>query len=147
MKVLKKILYLGAAVLLLAFAVGAVNCWSPGSGLHIVYIDYANNTDEVAVVFNASPAPIDLTDYVLKSQGNQQFIFRSSAVNPQTPSIGAFDVVRIHSPSCQHLQDPRDFNWVNKDGSCRHSNVWNDNGDKAQLFAPDGSLIAEYSYP
>jgi len=148
MNAVKRILlYPAAAVLLFAFVGGALLSSGSGPGLRIVYIDYANNQDEVAVLFNASPSPVDLTGYRLTSEGGQGFIFVSSTVNPQTPSIGAYDVVRVHVASCLVQRDPRDFNWVTKQGACYKANVWNDKGDKAILFDPRNVPVAEYSFP
>lgn len=134
------------ALLLLVSAVALQA--SAESGLQIIYIEYANNADEIVVLFNATPSDIDLTGYKIWSHGGQEFVFQKTALNPQDPVIRAFDVVRVHSVYCGTFENPRDFNWVNKDGSCRQSAVWNDDGDVARLFPPGSDVaIATLTYP
>lgn len=133
-------------VLLLLVSAVALQA-SSESGLQIIYIEYANNADEIVVLFNATPFDIDLTGYRIWSYGGQEFVFQKTALNPQDPVIRAFDVVRVHSVYCGAFEDPRDFNWMNKDASCRQSAVWNDDGDQAKLFSPGSDIpISEYSY-
>jgi hypothetical protein len=135
------------ALALLAMALSSVAVCA-ATGLQIIYIDYANNADEIVVIFNASPLVLNLTGYRLWSQGDQEFVFGISELNPQQPVIAAYDVVRIHSGMCNPLSDPRDFRWQKADGSCYLANVWNDSGDIARLFAPGGvTPISEYHYP
>lgn len=118
------------------------------SGLRIIYITYASNQDEVVVIFNANPVSIDMTGYKLWSQGGQQFVFGVSSLNPQTPTIGAFDIVRVHCRMCDVPSDPRDFRWQKVDGGCYQASVWNNKSDSAKLFAPGSDVpINEYSYP
>lgn len=118
------------------------------SGLQILYISYNTNQDEVVVIFNASPYSVDLIGYTLWSQGDQQFVFGETTLNPQPPVIAAFDVIRVHAKMCDVPQTARDFRWATKAGLCYRSNVWNDKGDQAKLYAQgNDNPISVYTYP
>ena len=135
------------AGLVLATAVAMVQA-SPIAALTIVHIEFNNEAGEIIVLFNPNPFDVDLTGYRIWSEGEQEFTFGESAVNPQDPVIRAFDVVRVHSIHCQVFEDARDFNWINKDGSCKQVAVWNNITDVARLFPPEGNApIATFSYP
>lgn len=42
----------------------------------------------------------------------------------------------------------RDYRWLTKEGAGYKSNIWNDAGDVAKLYAPGSDVaISEYSYP
>ena len=114
--------------------------------LCIAYIDYRTNDDEVVVLLNRGREPIDLTGYVLWSDGGQQFTFGVPGLNKQDPIIQPLDIVRVHVKHCDAFEDPRDFIWTNKDGTCRKSNVWNDEGDTGKLISPDEEVIDIYCY-
>ena len=114
--------------------------------LCIVYIDYGTNDDEVVVLLNRGREPINLTGYALWSDGEQKFTFGVSKLNKRDPIIQPLDIVRVHVKHCDSFEDPRDFIWTNKDGTCRKSNVWNDNGDIARLYSPTGDPVDVYCY-
>jgi len=119
---------------------------APNKNLSIAYIDFENNTDEVVILLNIGREEIDLTGYALSSDGGQSFTFHKTVLNCQTPSVKPYDVVRVHSVNCSTFDDPRDYHWSNKDGSCRRACVWNDKGDTARLYDKDSKLLDEYHY-
>jgi len=115
--------------------------------LCIAHIDYRTNDDEVVVLLNRGREPIDLTGFYIWSEGEQKFTFNASGLNEeQDPIIQPLDIVRVHVKHCGPFADPRDFIWINKDGTCRKSNVWNDGGDVGILYSPTDAPLDVYSY-
>ena len=121
---------------------------SPGEGLSILCISEDAQGREVVVIFNNSPETIDLTGYILTSEGEQQFEFKNCQINLNALSIAPFDIVRVRSGGCETETDTRDFFWVTQSGACYIDEVWNNNSDVARLFRPDAPdvPVAIYSY-
>ena len=130
----------------------AINTCSPEfrliGALHIAWIDCQNNQDEVVIIVNGTNEDIDLTGYRLISQGGQEFLFQKTALNDNCCIIKAYDILRIHSgpKNDRPFDDPRDLHWLTKKGEPRIKNVWNDEGDRAELIDKEGKIIDVYQY-
>jgi len=138
-----------AVVVLVVLMISAVLVDAAGSEpLKIVCIKTDCRGGEVVVILNATSREIDLTGYLITSEGGQSFEFRKSEINPQVPRIGPFDIVRLHSQICDVFAGPRDFFWVTKEGECYNAPVWNNSADVARLYAPCNSVdpISIFSY-
>ena len=86
---------------------------------------------ELAVIKNVSKEPIDLTGYVLISVvGDQRFTFPSIELKPD-------EAVTVTSGKNAQHDPPRYLLWTKK-------NIWNNNGDPAELRSPDGELVASW---
>ncbi len=87
--------------------------------------------EELAVIKNISSKTIDLKDYVLISvKGNQHFIFPSTILKPG-------ETVTVTSGKNARHDPPRYLLWTEK-------NIWNNDGDPAELRSPDGELVASW---
>ena len=111
---------------------------SNGSAIEIVNIFYngeagENEPDEYVEIRNAGAETVNLTGWYLKDQGSNRFVFPDLEMK-------AGEICRIytnenHSESCRLSFE--------QSGSA----VWNNGGDCAALYNPEGYLINEYCYP
>ena len=137
---------------LTAFADHQKDPCSPENHFHgslfISWISCQANEDEVVIIVNGSPFDQDITGYQITSFDGQIFTFEQKTVNANCCIINAYDILRIHSGpgNNQPFDDYRDLHWLREDGQPVISNVWNDNGDVAQLLDFRGETIDSYEY-
>lgn len=87
--------------------------------------------EELAVIKNISNKTIDLKGYVLVStKGNQRFTFPSVVLKPG-------ETVTVTSGKNARHDPPHYLLWTKK-------YIWNNDGDPAELWSPDGKLVASW---
>ncbi|MBI4198359.1 MAG: lamin tail domain-containing protein [Chloroflexi bacterium] len=96
---------------------------------------------EVVTIVNQGDAPQDMTGWTLVSQtGSQVFRFPSGYTLPPGGSVQ----ITSGPESCAQSPPPSTLPWLNADGSCRKSTVWNDTGDPALLYNAGGDLVSSF---
>lgn len=105
--------------------------------------------DEIVYIVNRGETPVDLSDSWLFHDRDKKYVLKFEERFPSGCSLPSGGILRIHSgPSATDRKDEPilcnqeiiDFYWTG-----RH--VWNNKGDEARLYKPDGSLAHYYYYP
>lgn len=124
-KYILRLLHLGAFLLIFSVLIPAT---SLAQSYLLLTVDLEK---ELVVIKNVYDKTIDLTGYVLVSvKGNQQFTFPTVILKPG-------ETVTVTSGKDARSDPPRYLLWTKQ-------NIWNNDGDPAKLFTPDGKLVATY---
>lgn len=106
---------------------------APANTLRITFVQYPSD-DEYVRIENASDTARDLTGWSLLSVvGEERFNFPAGYV------IGADAFVRVHSGPDAPSNPPFDLMWTS-------SYVWDDAGDRAELFDSEGNRVDSRCY-
>lgn len=105
--------------------------------------------DEIIYIVNRGETPVDLSDSWLLHDRDEKHVLKFEELFPSGCSLPSGGILRIHSGpfATDKKDDPIlcnqeviDFYWTG-------SHVWNNKGDEARLYRPDGSLAHYYYYP
>jgi hypothetical protein len=102
------------------------------SSLHIAELVHSGD-DEYVTIHNAGTTAISLEGYRLQSvEGDQWYTLSGQPLRPDA-------IIRIHSGPAAMANPPQDVVWTTR-------YIWNDAGDRARLYDPQGTLIAGLGY-